>query len=52
VKLATGYVNPQGLPLTTISMAANAMYILPLLVLFFLAQKHIIRGVITSGLKG
>jgi multiple sugar transport system permease protein len=52
VKLATGYVNPQGLPLTTISMAANTMYILPLLVLFFLAQKHIIRGVVTSGLKG
>jgi multiple sugar transport system permease protein len=52
VKLATGYVNPQGLPLTTISMAANTMYIIPLLVLFFLAQKHIIRGVVTSGLKG
>jgi multiple sugar transport system permease protein len=52
VKLASGYVNPQGLPLTTISMAANTMYILPLMFLFFLAQKHIIRGVITSGLKG
>jgi multiple sugar transport system permease protein len=52
VKLATGYVNPQGLPLTTISMAANAMYIVPMLVLFFLAQKHILRGVVTSGLKG
>ncbi len=52
VRLATGYVNPQGLPLTTIAMAANTMYIVPLLILFFLAQKHIIRGVVTSGLKG
>ncbi len=52
VRLATGYVNPQGLPLTTIAMAANTMYIVPLLILFFLAQKHIIKGVVTSGLKG
>ncbi|RPI33809.1 MAG: carbohydrate ABC transporter permease, partial [Chloroflexota bacterium] len=52
VKLASSYVNPQGITLTTVSMAANVLYILPLLVLFFLAQKHIIRGVITSGLKG
>jgi len=52
VKLASGYVNPQGFSLTTISMAANVMYIIPLVILFFLAQKHIIRGVVTSGLKG
>ncbi len=52
IKIVSSYVNPQGVALTTISMAANVMYILPLLVLFFLAQKQIIRGVITSGLKG
>lgn len=52
VKLASSYVNPQGITLTTVSMAANVMYIVPLLILFFLAQKHIIKGVVTSGLKG
>jgi multiple sugar transport system permease protein len=52
VKLASSYVNPQGITLTTTSMAANVMYIVPLIVIFFLAQKHIIKGVITSGIKG
>lgn len=52
IKIVSSYVNPQGIALTTISMAANVMYILPLVVLFFLAQKQIIRGVVTSGLKG
>ncbi len=52
VKIVNSYVNPKGVALTTIQMAANVMYILPLLVLFFIAQKHIIKGVVTSGLKG
>ena len=52
VKIATSYSNPQGIWLITIAMAANIFYMLPLLVAFFLAQKHIIKGVITSGLKG
>jgi multiple sugar transport system permease protein len=52
IKIVNSYVNPKGIALTTIQMAANVMYILPLLVLFFIAQKHIIKGVVTSGLKG
>jgi ABC-type glycerol-3-phosphate transport system permease component len=27
------------------------IYVLPLTVVFFLAQKHIVRGVVTTGLK-
>jgi multiple sugar transport system permease protein len=52
VKIATSYSNPQGVWLTTIAMAANVLYVLPLLIVFFLAQKHILKGVIMSGLKG
>lgn len=52
VKLASSFVNPQGISLTTVTMAANVVYIIPLVILFFLAQKHILKGVIMSGLKG
>jgi multiple sugar transport system permease protein len=33
-------------------MAANMMSMLPVLLLFFLAQRYFIRGIATSGLKG
>ena len=33
-------------------MAANVMSMLPVLLLFFLAQRYFIRGIATSGLKG
>ncbi len=52
VKLATGFKNPQGITLTTVSMAANVMYVLPMIIVFFVLQKNILRGVVTSGLKG
>lgn len=52
VKLATGFKNPQGITLTTVSMAANVIYILPMIIVFFILQKNILRGVVTSGLKG
>jgi multiple sugar transport system permease protein len=52
VKLATGYVDPLGHRLVTPSMAAVAIYVLPLIVVFFLAQKHIVQGIVTTGIKG
>jgi multiple sugar transport system permease protein len=52
VKLATGYVDPQNNPLTTVTLAACVVYMLPLVVMFFLGQKYIMQGAITSGLKG
>jgi multiple sugar transport system permease protein len=52
VKLATGYADPQGHPLVPTTLAACVLYTLPLLVLFFMGQKYIVRGVVTSGLKG
>ncbi len=52
VKMVTAFKNPQGVDLKTVSMAADIYYILPMVVVFFIAQRHILKGVITSGLKG
>jgi multiple sugar transport system permease protein len=37
---------------TNLLMAANVMSVLPVLLLFFVAQRFFIRGIATSGLKG
>lgn len=52
VKLATAYVDPHGDTLTVVTLAACVLYTLPLVVLFFVGQKYIMKGVITSGLAG
>jgi ABC-type glycerol-3-phosphate transport system permease component len=52
VKLATAYVDPHQNPLITLTMAGVVIYVIPMLVVFFLAQKYIIQGVVTTGLKG
>jgi multiple sugar transport system permease protein len=52
VALVTAFKNPQGFNLNTISLAASVFYILPMIIAFFFAQKHILKGVVTSGLKG
>ncbi len=52
VKLSTAYLDPKGNPLITTTLAACVIYCLPLVALFFLGQRHILRGVVTTGLKG
>ena len=37
---------------TNLLMAANVMSMVPVLVLFFVAQRYFIRGIATTGLKG
>jgi multiple sugar transport system permease protein len=37
---------------TNLLMAANVMSMLPVLLLFFLAQRYFVRGIATTGLKG
>jgi multiple sugar transport system permease protein len=37
---------------TNLLMAANVMSMVPVLVLFFAAQRYFVRGIATSGLKG
>jgi multiple sugar transport system permease protein len=52
VKLATAYVDARNNPLQTVTMAGIVLYVLPLVAIFFLAQKFIIRGIVTTGLRG
>ncbi len=52
VTMATAFVDPHGNALHTVSFAATVIYILPMVILFFLGQKYILKGMITSGLKG
>ncbi len=52
VAMATAFVDPHGNAYKTISMAANVLFILPLIIMFFIAQKQILKGVVTTGLKG
>jgi multiple sugar transport system permease protein len=52
VKLANAFVDPVGNPIITLSMAAAVVYTLPLIIMFFLAQRQILQGVVTSGIKG
>jgi multiple sugar transport system permease protein len=51
MKLATAYLNPQGYPIYTLTLAGVVIYVLPLVVVFFLAQRYILRGIVTTGLK-
>jgi multiple sugar transport system permease protein len=52
VKLATAYVDPHQNPLITLTMAGVVIYVVPMVIVFFAAQKYIIQGVVTTGLKG
>ena len=52
VRLAGSFRNPQGYSYTTLTLAANVLYTLPLIIIFFVGQKYILKGVVTSGLKG
>ncbi len=52
VRLANSYTDPQSRPIITLTMAGVVIYVLPVIAVFFLAQKYIIQGVVTTGLKG
>lgn len=52
VTMATNFVDPRGNALRTVSFAGTVLYVLPLIILFFIGQKYILKGLITSGLKG
>ena len=52
--LQLGLANFQGAhqSTTNLLMAANVMSVLPVLLLFFFAQRYFVRGIATTGLKG
>ena len=52
VLLSTAYVDPNGNALETVTMAAITVYLLPMLLIFLFAQKYIVQGIVTSGIKG
>jgi multiple sugar transport system permease protein len=52
VALAKAYVDDNGYPLITVSVAASVLYTIPLVIIFALAQKHIMEGYITTGIRG
>jgi ABC-type glycerol-3-phosphate transport system permease component len=50
--MAFAFKNPQGFVINTVSLAGGVLYIIPLIIIFFIFQKNILQGVVTSGLKG
>ncbi len=51
VKMASSHLDPKGHALPTVTLAANVVFIAPLVMLFLLEQKYIRRGAVTSSLK-
>lgn len=52
VKLRVSYIDQAGIARTTVTLAANVVFVIPVIVLFFVGQKYILKGMVTSGLKG
>lgn len=52
VGIVSGYLTYSGVPVTNLVAAGALFYILPMLILFFFAQRAFTRGIVTSGLKG
>lgn len=52
VAIASNYVNEHGTLLVNIAAAGAIIYVFPVLVLFFMAQRFFVRGIATTGLKG
>jgi ABC-type glycerol-3-phosphate transport system permease component len=53
VAMQIGYVDPTGShSLPQLIAAGNLIYALPVFVLFFVAQRYFVQGIVTTGLKG
>jgi multiple sugar transport system permease protein len=46
------FVNPHGDLLTTLTISAIVIFTLPIIIVFFLGQRYIMKGIVTSGLSG
>jgi ABC-type glycerol-3-phosphate transport system permease component len=44
--------DPDGVPTQHLLMASSLMMTLPIIVLFFLAQRFFVRGIVMTGIKG
>ena len=52
VAVQSGYVDEHGQLLVNLVASGAILYILPVLLLFFFAQRYFVQGIVTSGLKG
>ena len=52
VAMGAGYSDPHGNILTNVLAAGAFFYTLPVFVLFFIAQRSFVQGIVTTGLKG
>ncbi|PWI14624.1 carbohydrate ABC transporter permease [Streptomyces sp. Act143] len=51
VAVMTAYVNEGGTPVPQLQAAASVMYVVPILLIFLVAQRGFVAGMSTSGLK-
>lgn len=51
MKLAGAFVDPRGNALVTVTLAAVVIYITPLIIAYFLGQRQIVQGIVTTGLR-
>ncbi|MFE6176370.1 carbohydrate ABC transporter permease [Streptomyces sp. NPDC056464] len=51
VAVMTAYINEAGTPVPELQAAASVMYVVPILLIFLVAQRGFIAGTSTSGLK-
>ncbi|MER7179651.1 carbohydrate ABC transporter permease [Streptomyces hyaluromycini] len=51
VAVMTTYVSSAGTPITNVQAAASVMYVVPILLVFLVAQRGFVAGLSTSGLK-
>ena len=51
VAIMTQYVTPGGLPVNNLLAAGSVMYVVPILLIFLVAQRGFVAGMSTTGLK-
>lgn len=51
VAVMSTYINAAGTPVTNLQAAASVMYVVPILLVFLVAQRGFVAGMATSGLK-
>ncbi len=52
VAITAWYQDPNGNVIPTLQEAAAVLYIVPVLAIFFFAQRYFIKGIVSSGIKG
>jgi multiple sugar transport system permease protein len=51
MRVFNAYTDIRGNPILPLNYAGIILYIIPIIIVFFIAQKQIVRGIVTTGLK-